>query len=52
MTLRFEEMVLAKIEEFELRQVAMQLRALFFPQNQYNTSVSTSQFLEAISLSS
>lgn len=49
MTFQFEEKVLAKIDDDDLRLAARQLRDLFFPNNIYNMSVSSSQFVQPLS---
>ncbi|BDA47787.1 hypothetical protein COCOBI_11-0440 [Coccomyxa sp. Obi] len=49
MTFHFEEKVAEKIDDDDLRMTARRLRALFFPENIYNQSVTASQFVQAIS---
>ena len=51
MTIRFQDKVLARISEAELRRIATKLQGLFFGGNPYayNTSVTSQDFLHAVS---
>lgn len=48
MSFLFEEKVLGRIVEEELRDIAVRLHALFFPDGRYNASVSSGEFLQAM----